>query len=447
MTPVIRFASILLFCLFGTQAQLPAQAAAPDSKTQNAELKFVVFLSRHGVRSPTGKPDKYNAYAAAPWPEWDVPPGYLTAHGYELMKLFGAYDRARLAAEGLFAPAGCADAEQVTVIADSDQRTRETGKALAEGLFPGCTVAVQALKEGTDDPLFHPRKEGAGKEGAGQADGALAAAAIAGRIGGDAKNLTEAYRPQLAALDRLLAGCGKTPATHAARTSLFHLPAELEPGAGDHRAELRGPLATASTLSENLLLEYTEGMSGTNLGWGCLDEAALREAMQLHTAEADIAERTPAVARMYAANLLDRILKAMEQSFGGKPVMGAPGKPGDRALFLVGHDTNLATVAGALGLDWIADGRRDDTPPGSALVFELWRRGSGGEAFVRVRFTAQTLDQMRNAQNLSIENPPADVPVFVPGCSRQDMSCPWRAFATVVEGAIDLRDAEGIKAH
>ena len=33
----------------------------------------------------------------------------------------------------------------------------------------------------------------------------------------------------------------------------------------------------------------------------------------------------------------------------------------DRALFLIGHDTNLSNIAGLLNLTWIFDGRRDDT--------------------------------------------------------------------------------------
>jgi 4-phytase / acid phosphatase len=424
----LAFISLFGFAACATSVAAPRESAAPDNNGE--KLEFVVFLSRHGVRSPTGKSAQYNQYSAAPWPEWSVSPGYLTAHGYQLMKLFGAYDREKLVADGLLAPTGCADAAHVTILADSDQRTRETGKAIAEGMFPGCPIDVHALAEGVDDALFHPLHNGVSA-----ADRALATAAIGGRIGGEANNLTAAYRPQLEALDQILAGCGPATPSHS-RTSLFDVPASLAEGSGDHPAALRGPIAIASTLSENLLLEYTEGMKGSDLGWGCLDEAKLRHVLQLHSAAADFSERTPPIARLYTSNLLDAILKALQQSAAGRPVAGAPGKPDDRVLFLAGHDTNLAAIAGTLGLTWIADGRRDDTPPGGALEFELWRAAGGGGFSVRVFYTVQTLQQMREAQTLNSSNPPARVRIFVPGCSKMDLSCPLEDFATAVRNAI-----------
>ncbi|HTX76094.1 MAG TPA: histidine-type phosphatase [Terracidiphilus sp.] len=422
---------ILLVCIV-VLAFVPclAQAGSPAAKPDDAELKFVVILSRHGVRSPTDDPGKYDAYSSAPWPRWSVPPGYLTEHGFELMKLFGAYDRVRLAQEGLIAPSGCADASQVTFVADSDQRTRESARALADGMFPDCQVAVQARPESEPDPLFHSMRAGVGKP-----ERALAAAAMEGRIGGDGSNLTSAYRPQLQALDGILAGCGRVPVGNAKRTSIFDV-RSTHGGGKDDAAKLHGPLAAGSSMAEILLLEYAEGMKGSDLGWGCLDENKLPELMQLHTAQADYAERTLAIARMDASNLLEHILAALQQSATSKPVAGAPGKPGDRALFLVGHDTNIATVAGVLHLNWIIDSRRDDTPPGGALVFELWRSADGSWS-VRLYYTAQTLRQMREGTLLTLASPPERVPVFVPGCSGPDMSCALDAFAATVRGAVD----------
>ena len=115
----------------------------------------------------------------------------------------------------------------------------------------------------------------------------------------------------------------------------------------------------------------------------------------------DISGRTGYIARAQSSNLLFHILQSMRQAGGAQPVPGALTSPDDRLLILVGHDTNLANIAGALGLNWLIDGRRDDTPPGGALVFELWRRRDKGEFSVRTFYMAQTLDQMRNATPLS----------------------------------------------
>ena len=413
-----------------------ANTTAKNAVEKNGELKFVVIVSRHGVRSPTGKTDLLNQYSAEPWPKWSVPPGYLTEHGARLMTLLGAFDREFLASQGLLAPSGCADAPQIRIVADSDQRTRETGRALAAGLAPGCSLDVTALPEGAHDPLFHSLSAGVG-----HLDKSLSAAAISGRIGANPHGLSEAYRPQLEALEEVLHGCkagAKCPAAaDPAPLSILDVPTSTVPASSDRMAESRTALDLASTMAENLLLEYTEGMDAANVGWGRVDIHKLRELLQLHTAHEDIADRTSYIARAQSSNLLLHILRSMQQAISAQPVAGAVGRPGDRLLILVGHDTNLATIAGALNLNWLIDGRRDDTPPGGALVFELWKRPGKEEYSVRTYYTAQTLDQMRYATPLSLQSPPERVPVFFPGCSQADLSCAWQAFQQAIHAGTD----------
>ena len=408
-------------------AHTQVQAAPGDD---HADLKYVVYVTRHGVRSPTGKVSQYSQYSTAPWPAWDVAPGYLTAHGFQLMQIFGSYDRLLLHDEGLLPASGCEAANQVTIYADSDERTRETGRALAASLLPGCNVTVAGLPEGENDPLFHPPASSISAT-------AWAEAAIAGRIGNDPSAISEAYRSKLLELDNVLGSCGAHTGTAPSRTSIVDIPASLTPGSGDHAVDLHGPLNTASTLTEILLLEYAQGMPANDVGWGCVDGRKVRSLIDLHTAASDLTQRTPAVAALQASNLLRTIANSMKQAVTRQAVPHVPGRTADRALLLVGHDTNLSNLAGLLDINWLEDGRRDDTPPGSTLVFELWQSQRTKEFSVRLFFMAQTLEQMRNSTVLSMQNPPQRVPVFVPGCSRADFSCSWDAFSQTVSRSID----------
>ena len=196
--------------------------------------------------------------------------------------------------------------------------------------------------------------------------------------------------------------------------------------------EVKGPLSTAGTFTENFLLEYTEGMRESDVGWGCVDGEKLRTLIDLHTASVDFAQRTPAIARLQATNLLNLIQRSLEQSVTQNSVKGTLGKPSDKALFLIGHDTNLINIAGLLQMNWIMDGRRDDTPPGGALTLELWQ-DKNRQYSIRAYYTAQTLEQMRASVTLTPASPPAMAPLFIPACSRLDFSCGWNDFSSLLK--------------
>jgi 4-phytase/acid phosphatase len=410
-----------------------------ETRTRGAELKFVVILSRHGVRSPTWTAEQLNQYSAEAWPNWDVPPGCLTPHGETAMKLFGSYYRTYLAQAGLLSRTGCSDTRQFYFWTDAEERTLETGRALAAGMFPGCRAEVNSLPKRKVDPLFSPIAAGIGNP-----NRSLAAAAVSGRIGANPAALQELYRPELETMQQVLLGCKPgtpcPPAGSAVQKSLFEAPTSVGPGESDHLADLYGPLKTASTFAEDFLLEYTNGMPDKELGWGRVNESNLREMMSLHAVYADLQRQTPYIARTQASNLLSHILRTMEQAVAGGAVPGALGKPGDHALVLVGHDTNISNVAGTLGLAWLVEGyQRNDTPPGSALVFELWRQAASRKYTVRTYYTSQTLEQMRMALPLTLDSPPARAPIFLPGCSTatEGLACAWEAFRPTLEAAID----------
>jgi 4-phytase/acid phosphatase len=292
-------------------------------------------------------------------------------------------------------------------------------------MFPGCSITVSSLKEGDKDPLFHPVEANVYPKAS-----HLTVSALAGRIGNDPGNITQSHKAQLSALDNLLETCGSSKQDRR-RLSLFEIPSVVVDG-GDRPVDVKGPLSIAGTFTENFLLEYTEGMNESDVGWGCVDGEKLRALIDLHTASVDFTQRTPAIARLQAANLLNLIQRSLEQAITQNPVKGTLGRPSDKVLFLIGHDTNLINIAGLLQMNWIIDGRRDDTPPGGALILELWQ-DKNRQYSVRAYYTAQTLEQMRASVVLAPGSPPAMAPLFIPECSGADFSCSWNDFSSLLK--------------
>ena len=415
--PLKRVAALLALAAGAGVAQEPPNREA---------LQYAIIVTRHGVRSPTWTLARLNQYSTEPWPDFGVPPGHLTPHGRKLMGILGAFYREYLSGRGLRGADDCAAPAAACFRADADQRTRETACALAETMRPGCKTEIQAAPEGSADALFDPISGGAAKP-----DLALSRAAVLGRTGAKLDALIAAHRPALDALHGILNGSGK-----AAR-SIFDERSGLAESADG--LAVTGPLRLASTFSENLQLEYANGMEGRQLGWGRLNAANLLEVLSLHTLYADLMRRTPQLARTRGSNLLAAIARSLEQAVAGKPVRGAIGAPAGKVLVIAGHDTNLSNLSGLLGLSWVVPSHQpDDIPPGGALVFSLWRSRQDGLYAVRLQFVVQTLEQMRLAAPLTAADPPAIADVFIPSCSSAagGWPCEWSRFRRVVENAL-----------
>jgi 4-phytase/acid phosphatase len=421
-----RLRTLLLFAaVWMAGVGLLVAGATPASR-----LRYVVIITRHGVRSPTWNTDRLNQYSTKPWPAWGVPPGNLTSHGRALILLMGAYYREWLSGQGLLHQQGCGDISRVYIYADTDQRTLETGRALGESLLPGCSVTVHSALPGSRDPLFDSVGAGITKH-----DWEIAAQALRQRLGDSPDRIFELHRAAFETLEFVLAG-GGTPEKR------IEPPDQISVSASGKRIKLNEPWGIASTLSENLLLEYAEGMQGKELGWGRLDANSLPRVLELHTVYADLIRRTSYLARARGSNLLYHVMQSMRQAVTGKAMTGALDSPGNAVLIVSGHDTNLSNLSGMLGLSWRLPGYPpDDTPPGGALIFSIWQGPGAAEYSVRAQYLAQTLEQMRGATTLTLAVPPAQEDLSIPGCASATLpsGCSWDVFTKVIERAIDQR--------
>ena len=410
-------------------------AAAPGSADQDSDLKLVIILTRHGVRSPLATQAGFDRFAAESWPRWDVPPGDLTPHGKQQMRLMGDYYRMRYVSAGLLSGRVAMDRERIFFRADNDQRTIETARDLGATLLPEAEIDPHARPAGEIDPLFRPAAVTSFHP-----DRALAVAAVLGRIGGDPANITQAHRAAFDTLERVLVG--ESGAIPPGKVAVTDLPANVVPGAQDHSVTVSGPLQTALSITDVLMLEYAEGMPLDKVGWGRVTPGRLTQLIELHSLGFDLAHGTFYPAQVQASNLASHVLATIEQSANGRPDAAAFGTPAQKLIVIVGHDTNIVSLGGLLGLGWWLPGtNRNPVLPGGALVFELRQRTSDRTFVVRASYLSQTLDQMRTLAPLSLEHPPASAPIFIPGCSEAGagLEAPLPLFEALLQRVIDPR--------
>ena len=128
---------LLLLVSLAAPAQTKKAAHKP-TPTQPAELKFVLIVSRHGIRPPLQPNSTLNQFAANAWPEWEVPLGELTPHGAIAMQQMGQYLRLRYVEDGLFPPGGCPAPGELYLYADTDHRNIDSTRATFDGFAPNC---------------------------------------------------------------------------------------------------------------------------------------------------------------------------------------------------------------------------------------------------------------------------------------------------------------------
>ena len=423
----VLVASLLLaaVCVCAAEAQSAASSATPAQK--QGELRAVIVLMRHGVRTPIESETRSSAYNAQPWPAWPTEPGVLTPHGAQALRLLADFYRARY--PSLLEASDC-DHPHIYIEANTTQRTIASAQALRSGLAPRCTLEIHSVT-GRFNPLFSPSMSAA-------VDRQRVTDATMGRMADQPEWFTDAFARPLEKMHRVLTDCAGSDCKNVPdfRTISVH---DGTPAARDPRTE--NPVTLGADFAENFLLQYTEGMPMAQVGWGRVSRADLNDLMQMNTQYHDFMLRTPYGAQVAASDLAAHIRDTILSAASSKPAPYQLGSADDRFFLLDGHDSNLSWLGGLLRLDWLLpDQTFNATPPGSALVFEI-RRGNTGEATVQVLFISQTLDQMRELRPLTGAEQPSIAPVFVPGCSgpAPAYACSTQDFARIVDAAIDAR--------
>lgn len=422
---------VLVFVSAVLAAAAPAAAQIPIPPGWQAER--AVVLIRHGVHSPFDSNAELDSRSATPWPVWPVPPGTLTPHGAELMRLLGGYYRALHGGRGLTQTDDCPPAGTVAAWSDNEPVTRDSGKALLGGMYPRCAnLVTRSLADSAPpDPLFHPAPSPSCPM-----DAASNRAAILERIGGNFSSVLREYGPQLALMQATLCPPGLSPAGRACGLPTEPPSIQIRPSG---RPVITGPIAIGSIAAENFLMQSAEGMPANQVAWGRLrGDADITKLLEIHRLDLDLAEKTLPIARQRGSALLNQILTTLQNghNFPGAPNIAEP----VRLALLIGRDTNIANVERLLNLGWSIPGFQPNEPsPGGALAFELFREVGTNRRFVRLAYYAQTLEQLRQATVLNLAQTPGMSEVDLPACAAfaYQRSCPIERFVEIVQQAIE----------
>ena len=139
----------------------------------------------------------------------------------------------------------------------------------------------------------------------------------------------------------------------------------------------------------------------------------------------------------YSSQQLAYIVASMNQFVTGKAVKGVHQDPSTKLLLLVSHDTNILYLQRLLGLNWIPLGFSNQVATtGGTLSFELWKESSDGSMYVKIHYDAASPQQQRNAEALSVNNPPSVADVIIPECG--ELYCPWETFLEIALSRVDM---------
>ncbi|WP_017349761.1 bifunctional glucose-1-phosphatase/inositol phosphatase [Pantoea sp. A4] len=409
----------LSLCALSVIATLPLGFAAQAAES-DMQLQQVLLLSRHNIRAPLADNGSVLEQSTKKsWPQWDVPGGQLTTKGGVLEVYMGNYTRQWLAQQGLVQNGVCPDSNNVFVYANSLQRTVATAQFFVNGAFPGCDIPVTHQDEmGTMDPVFNPVITNDNPDFNKKALAAMTAA-----------NEQLSLKPAYQRLEKLVD-------YKAAPACKDKKQCDLENGNNTFSADngkepnVNGPLKVANSLMDAFTLQYYEGFPADQVAWGQIKTAEQwQELSALKNGYQDALFSTPEVAREVAAPLADYIRSQLiDQDSANAP----------KVTVMVGHDSNIASLLSALQVKpYTLPGQFEKTPIGGQVVFERWHDKKNNKDLLKLEYVYQTADQLRDADVLSLKNPPKRVTLQLAGCPTDANGyCSWEQFNQALNGAL-----------
>ena len=387
---------VVVVLMAGTNAQ--AQMKRSDDFRAKYELKEVVVMSRHNIRSPLSSGGAaYQRVTPHTWFAWTSPSSQLSLRGGVLETEMGQFFRQWVVGEGLLPENYRPEGEEVLFYANSRQRTFATAKYFSAGFLPFANVEItHKYDEDKMDPVFTPqftKMNDAYRE--------LVLSEI-GTLHGGPQAWMAAQQPTLDLLEEVLDMAHSPAALQGDTTHFWFDDTQFKIEKGDE-PKMTGGYTLANSVADALVLQCYESENFSPFGFELtMDQwraiGAIKEVYD------GLLFTTHSAAVNLAYPLVSRIREELNRS--------------DRKfMFLCGHDSNLASISAALGLQFPETENAIElhTPIGSKLVFEKWSDGT--DDYIAVNLVYQAVEQLQDRTLLSPIMPPMVLPIIIEGLS------------------------------
>ena len=392
----LNFNWVLAAILFGLGTNAQAQTKRSDDFRAKYELKEVVVMSRHNIRSPlTSGGAAYQRVTPHTWFAWSSPSSQLSLRGGVLETEMGQFFRQWVVSEGLLPDNYRPKGDEVLFYANSRQRTFATAKYFSAGFLPFANVEItHKLEDDKMDPVFTPQFT---KMNDAYRQQVLSEMMV---LNGGPQVWMAAQKPTLDLMEKVLDMAHSPAALQGDTTHFWFDDTQFKIEKGDE-PRMTGGYRLANSVADALVLQCYESESFAPFGYELTMEQ-WRAICAVKEVYDGLLFTTHSAAVNLAYPLVSRIREELNRS--------------DRKfMFLCGHDSNLASIGAALGLQFpeTENALELHTPIGSKLVFEKWSDGT--DDYVAINLVFQAIGQLHGRALLSLNESPMVLPVTIKG--------------------------------
>ena len=395
---------LLLMLTFLCPALAQAQLQRSEAFKGKYKLKEVVILSRHNIRSPLStNGSTLSKMTPHEWTNWSSAASELTLRGGVLETEMGQFFRKWTIETGLFKDNYVPTIDEVNLYANSMQRCIATAQYFSSGFMPVANLRVNhRYVPSKMDPIFFPRLTKSTE--AFRTEAMKQINAMGGKEGlvGINKGLKDSYDLITKVLDMKQSEYYKKGEIKDFVNNDTQITLELnqEPG-------MKGSLKNANSASDAFILQYYEEPDALKAAFG--QKLSLEDWTKIAKVK-DVYGDVLFTAPIVAVNVAHPLLQYMYDELNAK----------DRKFtFLCGHDSNIASVDAALGVEEysLPNSIEKKTPIGSKLVLEKWV-DTAGKAYIAVNLVYQSTDQLKQMSLLDLQHAPQVFSLKLKGLSQ-----------------------------